>query len=412
MDIQNLQQTYPKLISFMQGHAYNCHYIKRLEQQIKSILANAYNNGWTSYSDVYKWYSDKSNSKNGLRLRLTFIGIIERFDLRGEFPDGRTRQKVKLRGSYQHLSPEFKRVIDTYQAYEEQRGAKKARTIYGEASNGACFLYELQCAGINNPEEITQKSIITVFLNDDGTLRRSCSYKKMIAAVLRANIPTNPELFSRLIAYLPNLRENRKNIQYLTDEEVVRIRRVLVDPASQLSLRDKAIGTLALCYGLRCCDIAKLKVGEVFLNEEKISIRQQKTAVPLELPLTASAGNAIFDYAESERPKNGSAFLFLSETRPFGRIADGSVSNIAAKIMAAAGIRQDAGDRKGFHIFRHRLATDLLGKGVAQPIISRITGHTSPASLEAYLGSDFVHLKECALSIERFPVRREVFANA
>jgi integrase len=254
--------------------------------------------------------------------------------------------------------------------------------------------------------------MISVFLNDDGTLRRSCSYKKIIAAVLSANIPANPELFSRLVAYLPNLRGTRKNIQYLTDEEVARVRHVLVDSASQLSLRDKAIGILALCYGLRCCDIAKLKVGEVYFDEGKISIRQQKTAVPLELPLTASAGNAIFDYAESERPKNGSEFLFLSKNRPFGRIADGSVSNIAAKIMAAAGIRQDAGDRKGFHIFRHRLATDRLGRGVAPPIISKITGHTSPTSLETYLGSDFVHLKECALSIERFPVRREVFANA
>jgi hypothetical protein len=47
----------------------------------------------------------------------------------------------------------------------------------------------------------------------------------------------------------------------------------------------------------------------------------------------------------------------------------------------------------------------LLGNGIAQPIISKITGHISPNSLEPYLSSDFVHLKECALSIEQFPVR-------
>jgi len=179
-----------------------------------------------------------------------------------------------------------------------------------------------------------------------------------------------------------------------------------------LTLRDKAIGTLALIYGLRCCDIAKLKVDEVDFDAEKISICQQKTAVPIVLPLTATVGNAIYDYAELERPQNGSEFIFLSENRPYGRITEGSIGNIAAKIMAAAGIRQNAGDRKGFHIFRHRLATDLLGNGVPQPIISKITGHTSPDSLETYLSADFVHLKECALSIERFPLRREVFANA
>jgi integrase len=412
MDIKKLQQTYPELIAFMKEQGYSRLYIERLEQQIRAIIAKADGNNWTSYSDIYCYYAERTTSKQGLRFRLTYLGIIERFSLRGEYPDGRTRQKIKIRGCYQCLSPEFKSVMDTYRQYEEQRGVKKSRTIYGEFSNGASFLYELNRAGITTPDEITQKSIIAVFLSQDGTLRRSCSYKKIIAAVFKANVQTDPELFNRLTAYLPELRETRKNIQYLTDEEVEKIKLVLADPNSVLTLRDKAIGTLALLYGLRCCDIAKLKVDEVDFDAEKISIRQQKTAAPLVLPLTVSAGNAIYDYAELERPRNGAEFVFLSENRPYGRITDGSVGNIAAKIMAAAGIRQNEGDRKGFHIFRHRLATDLLGKGVPQPVISKITGHTSPDSLETYLSADFFHLKECALSIERFPLRREVFANA
>jgi len=79
--------------------------------------------------------------------------------------------------------------------------------------------------------------------------------------------------------------------------------------------------------------------------------------------------------------------------------------------MKAAGVRQSKGDRKGFHIFRHHLATALLGNGVPQPVISRTLGHTSPASLEAYLSADFLHLKECAINIERFPVSQEVFSH-
>jgi hypothetical protein len=53
-----------------------------------------------------------------------------------------------------------------------------------------------------------------------------------------------------------------------------------------------------------------------------------------------------------------------------------------------------------------------LGNGVPQPVISRTLGHTSPNSLEAYLSADFKHLKECALSIEGFPVSEGVFGNA
>jgi integrase len=412
MNTQDLRDNYPKLIGYMEKAGYCGTYISKVRREIVRILSRADSKGWTSYTDIYLEYANKSTLRHYLKEKLNILGIIEQFAMRGEFPDGRSRQKIKERGYYQHLSQEFKHIIDTYREYEERHGTKKASTIYGESSNAAGFLYELQCAGISTPESITQKDVIAVFLNDDGTLRRSCSYKKIIAAVFKANTHTNPELFSRLAAYLPDLRENRKNIQYLTDEEVAEIKRVLAEPESGLSLRDKAIGRLALCYGLRCCDIAKLRIDEVDLDGDKISVCQQKTLTQLELPLTTSVGNALYDYVTIERSESDCKFIFLSKNRPFGRLKDGSIGNIAARIMNAAEIRQNAGDRKGFHIFRHRLATDLLGKGVAQPIISKIAGHTSPDSLEAYLSSDFVHLKECALSIEQFPVRREVFTNA
>jgi len=203
----------------------------------------------------------------------------------------------------------------------------------------------------------------------------------------------------------------RKNIQYLTDEEIDKIKNVLSNKNSGLSLRDMAIGTLALNYGLRPSDIAALKLENVDMVGEKINIIQQKTRVPLELPLTAAVGNALYDYVTLERPKSGCEYVFLAMGRPFGRLSSGGLTHIAAAIMKAAGIRQNPSDRKGFHIFRHRLATTLLGNGVAQPVISEIVGHTSPVSLEAYLSADFVHLKKCALSIEHFPFRGEVFID-
>ena len=76
--------------------------------------------------------------------------------------------------------------------------------------------------------------------------------------------------------------------------------------------------------------------------------------------------------------------------------------------MSAAKIRIKAGDRKGLHIFRHYLATTLLGNGIPQPVISQILGHSSHDSINAYLSADFPHLKECALSVECFPLRKEV----
>ena len=51
-------------------------------------------------------------------------------------------------------------------------------------------------------------------------------------------------------------------------------------------------------------------------SEDLIRVKQQKTDVPLELPLTLIVGNAIFVYITTERPKTGLAEIFLSQGRP------------------------------------------------------------------------------------------------
>ena len=211
------------------------------------------------------------------------------------------------------------------------------------------------------------------------------------------------------VMLLPLLREIRKNIQYLTKEEVQEIRDTIDSSSSRLSKRDRAIGMLLLNTGIRGCDIAALEMNSINWTAEKIWIVQQKTEIPLELPLMPIVGNAIYDYVTTERPDSDRSFLFLSETRPFTPLASRSIGSIVAKILRMVGIRQDKGARKGTHIFRHYIASFLMGNGIPQPIISRTLGHTSPDSLEPYLRADFVHLKECALSIEKFSVAEDVF---
>ena len=86
-----------------------------------------------------------------------------------------------------------------------------------------------------------------------------------------------------------------------------------------------------------------------------------------------------------ERPKIDYPEIFLTQCHPYTKLQIRSIPNIAKKIMSVAKIREMPGDRKGFHIFRHHIATALLGNGIPQPVISRILGHTSPVSLNTYL---------------------------
>ena len=144
-------------------------------------------------------------------------------------------------------------------------------------------------------------------------------------------------------------------------------------------------------------------------KSEKLHICQQKTAVPLELPLSPLVGNAIFDYLTEERPQSRDEHIFLSKSNPHPPMTSRGLRSAILRIMEKSGIRQMPDDQKGSHLFRHHAATSMLEKGVQMPVISKVLGHTAADSLNPYLHADFVHLKECSISIEKYPVSGEVF---
>lgn len=407
MDLQNLRDNYPKLISYMEVNSYSKTYIDRIKRAIKAILLATHSKRVSCYTKIYLKYTKTSCSPSYLRDRRTIIGTIEQFDIHGRYPNGRRRHELFDRGTYPLLLPEFKSVIDYYCRAEKKRG-KKNTTIYTESHNASTFFLSLQRKGIDSLLKVTEEAVLSIFMSADETQLRSCSYKKNIAGVLKACIPYH-QTCQRILSFLPPLRETRKNIQYLTSEEVKKIKKALTIDKNSLTLCDKAIGVLALYTGLRGGDIAGLTLNAIDWDKDLIYITQQKTEFPLELPLTAVVGNAIYDYLTCERPHTKSSYLFVTQNKPYDRFESRSIGNVAVRIMKVAGIRQSKGDRKGFHIFRHHFATNLLKNDIPQPVISRTLGHSSPNSLEKYLSADFLHLKECSISIERFPVLKEIF---
>jgi integrase len=410
MDFKNLFEHHQKLLSYMESNGYSKLYICRIRGEINRILRNAETKQWASYTDIYLEYTHVPHSKNYLHDKRTIISAIKQFDLYGKYPNGRRQHTLFSCGAYHLLVHEFQELIDFYCEAEKRRG-KKDTTIYNKSHLAASFLLALQKNGANSLKKVTEKQVISFFVSKEGTLIKSCSYKKNIAVVFKVGLLWNKNECSRILCFLPAFRETRKNIQYLTVEEISRIRVALDDYRNSLTLRDRAIGLLFMYTGLRSCDVAGMTLDAINWKRNLITIHQQKTDTPLELPLSTMVGNAIYDYLTSERPDSSENHLFLSQTRPFTPLISGSIGNIARKIMKEAGIRQSPGMRKGTHIFRHHVASTLLGNGIPQPVISRTLGHTAPKSLEPYLRADFIHLKECALDISGFPVAGEVFGN-
>jgi integrase len=406
MDLQNLKNNYPLLLSYMEAKHYGRQYIRFIEKEINWILDKSENYGWKTYDDVYQTYAEKWKNKHTLANRTRGLLVIKRFDLESQMPDG--RKHYHKPSNYDYLSEEFKLFID---AFRNAIKGKTNKSYYKSMEYSACsFLLRLQKKGINTLDSITEESIFNLFAEDDK-INGSYGFKYYVKTVFKINAPFyHSDTCLKIISYLPSFQRRKKNVQYLTKDEIKQVRSVL-DNDTSLSLQDKAIGLLAYYTGLRSCDIAALSLDEIDWERDLIHIGQQKTGVPLTLPLRATVGNALFDYIAKERPEVTENIIFLTVNAPYRRLHTSNLNAICATIMKKAGIRNNAGDRRGFHLFRHHLATSLLENGIQQPVISSTLGHQSPDSLNSYLSSDFSHLKECALSIDCFPVGKKVFQS-
>ena len=404
MDLQNLRDTYPLLLSYMEAESYSKQYIQYIEKDILWIINESSHYAWRSYDDIYQTYVDKWSNKTTLNHKKRRLLVIERFDLESKMPNG--LKHAHKSSAYDSLSAEFKDFIDTYRNLEGLGYSKKylKSTSYMVCS----FLLDLQNKGINSFKSVTEESVLDVF-SSDGKICRSYNFKYTVEFAFKTCLSFYGDgICSRMLSYLPALPHIKKNVQYLTKEEMWRIKSVL-EKDTTLSLQNKAICLLALYTGMRSSDICSLTFKSIDWDNDLIRIKQQKTNAALVLPLRAVVGNAIFDYITKERPKSSADTIFLTVNAPYRRLHSSNLNAICVSIMGKAGIRQNPGDRKGMYLFRHYLATSLLGYGVEQPIISSTLGHQSPSSLAPYLSADFTHLKECALNIERFPVRKEVF---
>jgi integrase len=374
--------------------------------EIKWILKESTHYHWKTFDDIYQTYVERWTNKNTLSGRLLRLRVIKRFVLESAMPDG--LRHAPSPSNYNSLCAEFKHFIDIYRDAVKTKDEKSCRYNKVIEYSASSFLLRLQKQGISSLEHITEKNVLDVF-NNDSRLTCSYKYKQTVSAAFNICIPFYPEnTCSKIIIWLPAIQKIRKNVQYLTKEEIKRFRYVLENDSS-LSLQNKAIAMLAFYTGLRSCDIAALRFDQIDWGNDLIHIIQQKTGIPHVLPLRAIVGNAIFDYITKERPESSEDTVFLTVTVPYRRLHTANLYSICVVVMKKAGIRNNPGDRMGFHLLRHHFATSLLENEVDYSVISRTLGHQSQKTLHQYMEADFIHLKECALSIDCFSVREEVF---
>lgn len=417
MDLQNLKDNKEQILrEFLEER--NAWDLKKVRCEIDWLLSKADSNSWADLEDAYRerisarHYSEatKSNKKYCFRyisMKLYPDSVFMRPVCRHYKDPGEMLRHSK---GYQELGTEYRTLLDTYAALAQKAG-KKWDTVFVHCSLASRFLRHLQDTGAASLDEAEEKAVLSFFYADIRYEEqiRSYSYKEKLSVVFRTCMADDRYGANcrRILNMIPVFRYIRKNVAYLTENEIRAIRNIIDSDA--FSLLERAAMMLLLYTGMRSCDVAAIRLCDIDWETEKINIVQQKTAEPLAVAMLPAVGNAIFDYLRGEFPASSSEYLFGKEDSRKSHISAIGIRTIAYKAYRLAGIRQNKGERKGTHLFRHHAATKMLENGVQRPVISRALGHADPASLEVYLHTDFKHLREFALSLDLYPVPEEVW---
>lgn len=405
LDLLELKERLPELQKFMEEKHYSAHYIRRVIIRAERIIVLSGSVEWNSYQDILDWYQSQGYDEGFMRGLRTVIGIMSTLHLYNEFPNNHATQHPlwPRDNHYRNLIPTYREIVDYGCAIQTERGLKPS-SVGRARYEAASFFYRLQEQGVFSLDAVTEDDILSLFrggLNTRTTIHS-------LSRFMRDCISLNAVLFRKIDEYIPVSHRTCKTIQYLSAEESSAFQNALEDMENNLTLKQRAIGTLLFYTGMRACDVANLQIDSVDLKNGLLEFIQTKTGEPVRLPLFPTVGNAIYDYCTMERPFSDSPFVFLGQNAPFHTITAGSIGYIVGKIMNQAQIRLNPGERRGSHIFRHRAATTMAENNIPAPVISATLGQTNPKSLDSYLSADLVHLKECAIDLGKYAIPKEV----
>jgi integrase len=177
---------------------------------------------------------------------------------------------------------------------------------------------------------------------------------------------------------------------------VAQVRQVLshCDRSTARGRRNYAILLLLARLGLRAGEVVSLNLEDIDWDNTRITVCG-KNGSWAQLPLPADVARAIAHYLRHDRPHCACRRVFIRDYAPLGGFEGSqSISKIVQCALAKAGVESS---RKGAHLLRHSLATDMLRKGASLDEIGEVLRHKSPDSTAIYAKVDLGSLQALAL---------------
>jgi site-specific recombinase XerD len=177
---------------------------------------------------------------------------------------------------------------------------------------------------------------------------------------------------------------------------VEEVGRLLKDTASSddpVNIRDHAILSLLIYYGLRRGEVERLTLDDLNWVAETIHVTRPKQRRAQCYPMSVPVGEAILRYLRLARPRCSHRALFLTIQAPFRPLSGPSITFMVRKRLTKQGVQLNW---RGAHCLRHACASQLLDAGFTLKQIADHLGHRSMDTTRIYTKIDLHGLRQVA----------------
>jgi len=181
----------------------------------------------------------------------------------------------------------------------------------------------------------------------------------------------------------------------LTPDEILAV----LKAARPRSARDWAMILLAYRHGMRASEVCGLKLADVDLKSESVSIRRLKGSLHTVQPLYRHKGQPLLDEANALRAwlrtRNGDGSDFLFTSQKGGRLRRSQFFRVFQACAENAGLPLD---KRHPHALKHSLATHLIAGNVNLALVKQCLGHKAIGSTMKYVAVSDRQASEAAQS--------------
>jgi site-specific recombinase XerD len=166
------------------------------------------------------------------------------------------------------------------------------------------------------------------------------------------------------------------------------------DQATNLGQRDYTILLLLARLGLRAGEVVAMTLDDINWEVGQLRVRGKGGRKDL-LPIPRDVGKALAHYLRHGRPRCATRRVFVRMHAPRrGFTSSVAIGDVMRRAVARTGIDSQ---RKGAHLLRHSLATEMLRKGAGLAEIGELLRHRHPDTTSIYAKVDLVALRALAL---------------